>query len=460
MHESQIGRRAALAAGLGPFLRSARAATDVPSDRDVALSIERAHAAMFRRFLDPAFGTTYDYAPPTGGPSLPTPEECRAHKPNALAWWSPIENGGFFGGLYLSALSDRFRLAPTARHARDARRLASGLVRLARLGSTPGFIARGVSTDGAAHFPASSSDQTFPWFYGMTSYLTSGIVKGDERAGLVKLMEEVAYGLEANEWRMPCDRPGFGDFGDWLGAFSASRTTLTGAEPHFDAASRLLFVHLALYQLTGKRRWLDLYRKRRDERPSESARARLEICAQGVDYAPPGTPARYPEHPPLWTSASSQAALRGLLHMDPDAHARPYYRKGLDANATRAARYIDRYRLFDNDNQTTFEYDWRFLNEQWQPQNSIQDAVKLATAQVREWHKRSPRKVYECDCVRDPLFAAWIVTLAGNRGSAGPARPQIFKALTHYEWDHMHTSHLFMAECVYHCGRLYWPAAA
>ena len=146
--------------------------------------------------------------------------------------------------------------------------------------------------------------------------------------------------------------------------------------------------------------------------------------------------------------------------MDPDAHARPHLRKGLDANAARAAQYIDRYRLFDNDNQSAFEYDWRFLNEQWRPQESIQDAVKLATAQVREWHKRSPRKVYECDFVRDPLFAAWIVTLAGSRGSRVQARPHILQALTHYKWDRMHTSHFFMAECVHHCDGLQRPAAA
>lgn len=451
MDRSGMSRRAVLAAGLGAFQPPAPPA---PGERGVTESIEGAHEEMFRRFLDPDYGTTYDYAPPGGTVLLPTPQECRELKPNALAWWSPIENGGFFGGLYLSALSDRFRLARTAANERDARRVASGLVRLARIGGTPGFIARGVSTDGATHFPASSSDQTFPWFYGMTAYLMSGIVKGEEKRELVRLTEEVAEGLERNAWRMPCDREGFGHFGDWLGAFSAANTTLTGAEPHFDAASRLLFVHLAMYRLTGKRKWLELYRQRRDERPGESARSRLEICAEGVEYASPGTPARYPDHPPLWTSASSQAALRGLLRMDPDAHARPHYRKGLDANAARAAHYIDRYQGFDDRNQSAFEHDWRFLNGLWRPQSSIQDAVKLATAQVREWHKRSPRKVYECDFVRDPLFAAWIVNLAGKRASAGATKSQILRALTHYRWSSMHTSHFFMAECVYYCDRL------
>jgi len=419
--------------------------------------IENARRVMFARFVDPKFGTIYDYAPLSAATAvdLPTPKDCQERKPNALAWWCPIENGGFFGGLYLSALSDGFRRFRAGEN--EARRIAGGLVRLAEVGakSTPGFIARGISTDGSTHFPASSSDQTYPWFYGMYSYLTSGIVKpgSKERASLVSLVEDVASALERNEWRMPCDAgPGFGNFGDWAGAFSASRTTLTGAEPHFDAASRLLFVHLALHRLTGRKRWLDLYRQRRDEKPEGSAaKSRLEICGNGVEYAPPGTPAGYPDHPPLWTSASSQGALRALFEMEPDSHARSLYRRGLDANATRAAAYISRYRSFDNsEDKLTFRHDWRFLNDIWRPQPTIQDAVKLATEQVRLWHKQSPRKVYESDFVRDPLFAAWIVALSGNRRIIDQARADIDGALTHYQWERMHTSHFFMAECCFY----------
>lgn len=413
-------------------------------------AVEQAHREFLSRFQDKRFGTTYDYAPPGGGAvDLPTPEDCRDKKPNALAWWCPIENGGFFGGLYLSALSDRYRRKPTEANAADARTVAGGLVRLAQVGSTPGFIARGISTDGKSHYPASSSDQTFPWFYGMTSYLTSGVVKGKERASLVALVEEVAEGLEKNEWRMPCDQAGFGYFGEWLAAFSESRTTLTGAEPHFDSSARLLFVHLALYRLTKKPRWLALYRQRRDEQPSGSGESRLEICAAGVEYAAPGTPARYPHHPPVWTSASSQGALRGLLEMDPDAPAREAYRSGLRANAERAASFVGGYKRYDNQAKPAFRHDWRFLNDLWRPQDSIQEAVKVATAQVREWHKQSPRKVYESENVRDPLFSAWIVALCRDREILRRTRPEIEAALLHYSWETMHTAHFFMAACVY-----------
>ena len=35
--------------------------------------------------------------------------------------------------------------------------------------------------------------------------------------------------------------------GRWLGGFAGSKGILTGAEPDFDAAARLLFVHRALH---------------------------------------------------------------------------------------------------------------------------------------------------------------------------------------------------------------------
>jgi hypothetical protein len=441
-------RRSFLAGASGLLAAGTLSAKPALTGADQA--VERAHDVFWKRFVDKQHGTLYDYAPMSGPVLLPTPEECRDMKPNALGWWSPIENGGFFGGLYLGGLCDRWKRLKTREAADAARTVAGGLVKLAEVGSTPGFIARGVSADGKSHYTASSSDQTYPWFYGMFSYLTSGIVKGKERDHLVRLVERVVDGLEKNEWRIPCDRENFGNFGDWAGAFSSTRTTLTGAEPHFDAASRLLFVHLAMCRITGKKRWLDLYRQRRDEKPNGSGKSRLDICAGGVEYAPPATPARYPDHPPLWTSASSQAALKALLQMDPDTGAKAEYQKGLSANASRAAEYVGRYRLFDNEDTRPFRHDWRVLNDLWKPQASIAEAVTLATRQYREWNKVSPRKVYECDNVRDPLFSAWVVALSGDRQIIEKSRKDITAAIGHYAWSRMQTAHFFMAECAWY----------
>lgn len=51
--------------------------------------------------------------------------------------------------------------------------------------------------------------------------------------------------------------------------------------------------------------------------------------------------------------------------------------------------------------------------------------------------------------MRDPLFAAWIVALSGNRECLGQAETDIRGALTHNRWERLHTCLFFMAECVY-----------
>ncbi len=431
----------------GPMASSARD-NAVPTSPDEAHSVERAHEEIWRRFMSP-HGTFYDYTDSAGTVLLPTPEECAAARPNALGWWTPIENGAFFGGLYLDALCGRWRAQKTAAAAQRAQAVCRGLLKLAEVGSTPGFIARGFAGDGAGHYAASSSDQTYPWFYGLWQYATSGLPDEPERLRVAATMERVALGLEANDWKMPCDQREFGHFGHWSGGFAGTRGTLSGAEPQFDAAARLLFVLRALHQVTGKARWLHLYRAMLAEKPPGSNRSRLEICAQGVRYVPPGEPPRYPESPPIWTSASSQAGLRALVEMEEDAAVRAQFQLGLDANAASASRFISRFREYDNGNDLPFDINWRALNALWKPQAEIGEAVQLATRQYSAWNKQSPRRLAEADAMRDPLFAAWIVALSGNASIIAGARPDIRGALTHYRWDRLHTCLFFMAECVH-----------
>lgn len=73
-----VSRREVLAATL--LAPTAHAAERVEE------SVEQAHREFLARFLDKRFGTTYDYAPPAGATvDLPTPDDCRDKKPNALA---------------------------------------------------------------------------------------------------------------------------------------------------------------------------------------------------------------------------------------------------------------------------------------------------------------------------------------------------------------------------------------
>ena len=424
------------------------AAGGAPAPDEVRRSVEAAHREIWRRFISPQ-GTFFDYAALDGRVLVPTPEECRDSRPNALGWWTPIENGGFFGGLYLGALTRRWSLTRDPQAAAEARRIAGGLLRLAASNAVPGFVARGFASDGRGHYSASSSDQTYPWFYGLWRYATSVLPDAGERQAVTDALVRVARGLEANGWKMPCDRDGFGHFGHWSGGFAGTRGELSGAEPQFDAAVRFLFVLRSLHCLTGEERWLALYRQRLAETPPGSARTRLQICAEGVCYVAPGELPGYPESPPIWTSASTQAGLRALADMEPDAAVREQFQRGLDANAASASRFISAYRSYDNANTLAFDINWRALSTSWTAQADIGEAVQLARKQYSAWNRLSPRRVAEADAMRDPLFAAWIVTLSGNTGLAAQAEGEISGALTHYRWERLHTCLFFMAECVY-----------
>ena len=418
------------------------------SERD---AVEQAHRELGRRFISPD-GTLYDYTGLQGEVHVPTAEETAALKPNALGWGTPIENGAFFGGLYLDALCNRWKATGDRGTAERARVIAKGLVRLAEVGKTPGFIARGIAADGKGFYPASSSDQTYPWFYGMWRYATSGLPTPDERTRVISTLERVARGLEANRWEMPIDRLNFGHFGHWMVGFAGTKGILVGAEPQFDAATRLLFVLRSLHHVTGDTRWLSLYRALLREKPAGSNLTRLEICAYGVDYVAPGEPPRFPESPRLWTSASSQAGLLALTELEEDAEVRSAFRRGLDANARRAAKFVAGYRNYDNNNRLAFDIRWRSMNALWREQSQIGEAVELGRAQKGDtgpWGLQSPRFSAESVFLRDPLFAAWVVALSGNSEVIASVRGEIRGALTHFQWNQIYTSPFFMAENVY-----------
>lgn len=418
------------------LLGAAMAVEADPGPAAARESVDALHRELSGRFSDP-HGLLYDYTAADGTVSVPTPEECRAAKPNGVAWWCPIENGAFFTGLWLAALVDRFEATKDPAVAERARAAAAGLLLLASVGEHPAFIARGVSTDGRSHPPAGSDDQTLPWFYGLWRYLGSSIPQGEERARLVAAVARVGNALRDGNWLVPSDPPALGTRGHF-----ASISPVT--------TPRLLFILRALHQITGEPSWLALYRRLRDESAGPGKPTRLQMCAEGDLIGEHAAPQW--DFYMLWTKGHSVACLAALERFEEDPAIAARYREGLMRVATFAAGRIAK-GGWDPAKVPAFQDDWRQLLPLWRPQPTMTDISAVANAQAKEWDRISPRKSHELVQMAEPLFACWIVTLSGDEALVRANAPAIRAALCRYPWKDLRFCTGFAGELAWWQGR-------
>jgi hypothetical protein len=388
-------------------------------------AMNQAHEEIWKRFID-ANGIMLDFTDLDGKVSLPTPEECQMGKPNALGWWSPIENGAMFNGLYMDAAVNRWR--NVGADADKARRLMKGLLLLNSISDVPGFIGRGVSTDGKSHYPMGSNDQTLPWFLGLWRYWESALATEEERERIADAITRTAEIIVNLKWSMPAELP-FGRRGSFTG-FT------------FDSATRQLFVMKILHAITGDAKWDAMYRAALEERGGKDNLSKREICARGMvfDYA------RYHS----WTSCCSVGALRVLWELEKDETLRATFAQGLQASADLAFKNLSMAEKFDPHDPSVFDADWRkSMLPLWKPQTTEAEAQKLAEEQVRAFLKQSPRRGKETEFVREPTAAAWVVSLAPDKAILKERAADIERVIAHYDYTKLYYSQFFWVECAW-----------
>jgi hypothetical protein len=147
----------------------------------------------------------------------------------------------------------------------------------------------------------------------------------------------------------------------------------------------------------------------------------------------------------FWIYVGTQAGLARLAAAETDAAAKAAYRKGLDVTAQFALSSVDTHAMFDNGDQGFFgTADWRVANATWFPQPTQKEAERLA--KIVDYKKRGPRKNYEATWMRHPLAAAAVVALARDAS----ARPQVLKAIRHYDYAKLNMAEFFFAEVAYY----------
>jgi hypothetical protein len=336
-----------------------------------------------------------------------------------------------FTGLYLPAACERARRSGSSVDKANARRLAQGLLKCASVSDVPGFIARGLGTDGRCHYPLGSDDQTHPWFYGLHAYFMSGIPSAEERPPIAKKMQEVANVLESTAWKCPCD-------GAFQGQFRG------GFQGHlFRDAVRYLFMLRAMYDVTRDGVWRERYQQALAERPAPRAKTRAEICAAG--YGSDREAIKGIDEYQLWIYVGSQGSLAKLVALETNESLRAQYRTGLAVNAQNALAAIAAHQQFDNNDTKIFgNAHWRAVYAAWFPQHTQADAAKLSTTADKT--KRGERKHYEARYMRNPLAAAAIVALAGD----DTGRDAVERAIRHYDYSKLNMAEFFFAECAYY----------
>ena len=404
------------------FSATVSQATAPPMRQDIAA--DQAHSEIWRRFID-KHGVMLDFTDLDGKVELPTPEECRMGKPNALGWWSPIENGPMFSGTYLEMMVHRWEQTRNPDDAAKARRLLSGLLLMNSVSDTPGFIARGVSTDGRSHFAMGSDDQTFPWYLGLWRFHQSELATDKERAQIQEHFEITTRALLKNIWRIPAEPP-FGSRGSYLGY-------------EFDDTARKLFILRAMHAVTGETEWMKRYHRALHEKGGKENQSRLQIAKHGMAY--------WYSKRHNWTSASSVGGLRGLWEMEEDPEVKAAFAQGLSNSAKLAAKSLALAKEYDPEMTAKFNPDWRaVMLPHWKEQTTAQDAMRIAGRQLAAFRRASPQRDRECNFIREPASAAWIVTLCPDRKIVCPFIPTIQSVIAHYDYSKLYYSTFFWLE--------------
>lgn len=397
--------------------------SDIHQHPDIVEKVNYAHHRILSEFLSPD-GLLYAYKG-----DLPNKDECEKGIPNALGYWTPIENTPMFTGSYLSAMVSRAERLGDYTSAEECRKLADGLVKIASVSDIPGMIVRGFGQDGKCHYSSTTTCQYIPWFLGLHSYATSRVCPPSEKRIICETLVRIAEGLAQWDWRCPCDGPLDGCF--------FGRINSQGL-PHRDSA-HYLFVLAAMYDVTGDELWLRRYNEAKNEICEKLGCTRLEACARGWN-ADKG--AYDPERDGnMWIYVCTQECLSELYRLDADPVARDCFLRGMLANAAHARPQMKLARKYDNDKGREFKYaNWR-EGYSWSVQTNTTQALEVSRTGNRQ--VLGTRKQYERKFVSQPLCAAAICAYAGMY------KDEVFATISRYEYDQINISEFFFGEVAY-----------
>ncbi|MFI4910110.1 MAG: hypothetical protein ACIAQZ_00440 [Sedimentisphaeraceae bacterium JB056] len=386
-------------------------------------STECVRRNIWHRFMASDF-VMYDYVGLNDEIILPTPKECQENIPNALAWWTPIENGAFFNGVYLIGKCDSYLHQPDETLKDEISKLVLGLYKLQDVCNTPGVIARGIGSDGSCHYPASSNDQNIPWILGLWRYLATDIPTPTQRQECSQRLIRHIRAIQGASWIFPGETPEF------------NRGSLLYDEGLEGSLSSVHFAIITriLAELVPDE--IQLHYNILNEKLS-NGRTRLDIIAAGHNEF---------KHWHGWFTATSQYAVQQLLHYEENESIREKYLQRLRFTAHTAAETIKQYKLYALGQERQFTPDWRIMLQDWAPQSTSNQAAEVAMKEVKIWNNACPAIKEDKNTMMASLTAAWIVMMSMDDKLIEENLPDIINAISHFDYDNIFYAAMFYAE--------------
>ena len=373
-------------------------------------------------------GHLLDNADSEGNTILPTKEDCEKCLPNPLSWLTSIENGAFFGGLYLYALVTDYDKNPTENRKKEIEILANGLFILCDVGKTDGFIARGVANDGISHYPVSSEDQVGPWLLGLWKLYKSTASDAQMKSKIANKISRTVNGIKNCGYQIPTE---------WENVYRGSY-----ANDDWRGVCKALFCGMLIDvfapNLIGGKEYIRL----RDEKPNNSLFTRKEIASHG--FAPDMI--KNTGLIQFWIDVCAHLCLKELSKYDKNSAS--YYQKGLLSNGEVAIKFCEEYKKYKNAETLSSPPDWKKLSVSEECKNPDK-MFTLTDAQFKEWKTVFPTYNNEHYFVCNTFSADIIAITCGSDVISKKVQKSLFDALKFINFDTMWYSYGFFGEVAY-----------
>lgn len=239
------------------------------SNKEIENNISAAWECVWMRFYHPETQQFYDYISSYQKglelSHLPTTQQVKRQYPNPCGYGTGMEDCVILGGTMLSAIIDEYEATQNPALKTNILNVFEGVKRSANIPESPGFVARGICIeDGKSYYYNSSRDQYTHCVHGLWRFYNSAL--SDDRQ-----KEEIRFILSTIADRMHKNVTSANHF-DFLRADGKECPLgicrMWNVQPH--EAARLPMFYAAAWDVTGNKRYYELYRQYIEEAIKQS----------------------------------------------------------------------------------------------------------------------------------------------------------------------------------------------